>query len=259
MQQSGKRDRDGFVLRGGHGSRLEAFVDASFAFAMTLLVIFFNQLPETVAELRHALLRVPTFVVCFVLLASFWIGHRRFSRRFGLETPFATALSLALVLVVLVFVYPLRMVISAFLSSISGGALPSELGIDPARIALDMQTAFIVYSVGVGLLSLILWRLNRHAAQHAEALRLDARERCLLQGDIGVHRILAMLAAISIVFSLVLIAVDSDSSLLNSLPMWVYAASGVLLPWHETRARRGLAALNAGADSAADIETESAA
>ncbi|MGY0504868.1 TMEM175 family protein [Luteimonas sp. e5] len=246
MQHSGKRDRDGFVLRGGQGSRLEAFVDASFAFAMTLLVIFFNQLPETVAELRHALLRVPTFVVCFVLLASFWIGHRRFSRRFGLETPFATALSLGLVLVVLVFVYPLRMVISAFLSSISGGALPSELGIDPARIALDMQTAFIVYSVGVGLLSLILWRLNRHAVQHAEALRLDAREHCLLQGEIGVHCILALLAAISIVFSLMLIAADSDSSLLNSLPMWVYAFSGVLLPWHWARVTRELEALEAG-------------
>ena len=104
MQQPGKRDKEGFLLRGEEVSRIEAFVDASFAFAMTLLVIFYNDLPDTVTELRQALLRVPTFVVCFVLLAMFWLGHNRWSRRFGIENAYTTALSLALVLVVLVCV-----------------------------------------------------------------------------------------------------------------------------------------------------------
>ena len=119
QQAAGKRDKDGFLLRGEEVSRIEAFVDASFAFAMTLLVIFYNDLPDTVAELRQALLRVPTFVVCFVLLGMFWLAHNRWSRRFGLENAYTTTLSLALVLVVLVFVYPLRMVISAFLGTIT--------------------------------------------------------------------------------------------------------------------------------------------
>ena len=35
MQQPGKRDKEGFLLRGEEVSRIEAFVDASFAFAMT--------------------------------------------------------------------------------------------------------------------------------------------------------------------------------------------------------------------------------
>ena len=132
MQTVTQRDEDGFRLRGLEVTRTEAFVDASFAFAMTLLVIFYNDLPDTVTELRQALLRVPTFVVCFVLLAMFWLGHNRWSRRFGIENAYTTALSLALVLVVLVFVYPLRMVISAFLGAISGGALPISIFTRPS-------------------------------------------------------------------------------------------------------------------------------
>ena len=45
----------GFRLRGQQVTRLETFVDAAFAFSLTLLVIFFNDLPDTVAELRDAL------------------------------------------------------------------------------------------------------------------------------------------------------------------------------------------------------------
>lgn len=253
MQQPGKRDKEGFLLRGEEVSRIEAFVDASFAFAMTLLVIFYNDLPDTVTELRQALLRVPTFVVCFVLLAMFWLGHNRWSRRFGIENAYTTALSLALVLVVLVFVYPLRMVISAFLGAISGGALPSELGIDPANLAGDMQTAFIVYSVGVGVLSVILWLLNRHAQAQADELQLDARERQLLLGEVGMHRIQWLLAAASIACSLILLWVDSPNSFLNSIPMWVFALSSFLLPMHWARVSRRLQAMEAAPLAAAAI------
>ncbi len=61
----------GFRRRGHQVTRTETFVDAAFAFSLTLLVIFHNDLPQTVAELRAALLRVPTFVLCFAMLALF--------------------------------------------------------------------------------------------------------------------------------------------------------------------------------------------
>ena len=238
MQTVTQRDEDGFRLRGLEVTRTEAFVDASFAFAMTLLVIFFNDLPDTVAELRHALLRVPTFVLCFTLLATFWLGHNRWSRRFGMEDAFTTVLSLAMVLVVLVFVYPLRMVISAFLATVSMGALPSELGLDHADPAFDMQTAFIVYSLGVGALSAILWILNRHAARHAHALELDARERHLLRGELGMHAIQSSIAVLSIATSLALLAIRPATPWPNSIPMWLYALNAIVLPLHWTRVMR---------------------
>src|SRR5687768_18589337 len=113
MDLNGLPLEDGFRLRGVQVTRLETFVDAAFAFSLTLLVIFFNELPDTVAELRDALRRVPTFAVCFVLLVLFWSAHNRWSRRYGLDDAKSTVLSLAMVLVVLVFGSRLRLLTSA--------------------------------------------------------------------------------------------------------------------------------------------------
>lgn len=254
-----KRDKDGFLLRGEEVTRLEAFVDASFAFAMTLLVIFFNELPDTVAELRDALWRVPTFALSFVLLSTFWLGHNRWSRRFGLEDATTTVLSLAFVLVVLVFVYPLRMVLSAFLNTISGGALPSELGIDPGNVVGDMMTAFIVYGFGVGLLSLVLWLLNRHSLRHADDLALEPRERHLLAAERDMHGIQAGIAVASILTCVLMWTWQPRTPVLLSLPMWLYALNSVLLPWHWKRAERGMPVGDVVVESAAEPVAEDVA
>ena len=85
---------NGFRLRGAQVTRLETFVDAAFAFALTLLVIAGDTLPESFAELREALRRTPVFVLCFVLVAMFWSSHNRWSRRYGLEDGWSTVLSM---------------------------------------------------------------------------------------------------------------------------------------------------------------------
>ena len=232
------RDPAGFRLRGHQVTRIETFVDAAFAFSLTLLVIFHNDLPHTVAELRAALLRVPTFVLCFAMLAMFWAAHNRWSRRFGLDDARSTLLSLAFVLVVLVYVYPLRMVISSFVSMLTGGALPSELGFDPAHQMLDLQTAFIVYSLGFGLLSGIVWLLNRHALRHADVLELDAEERYQVRSELGSHAILAGCALLSLLLSGLVLALDADNAFAGGLPMWVYAGLSVTMPLYWTRRER---------------------
>ena len=232
------RDASGFRQRGRQVTRTETFVDAAFAFSLTLLVIFHNDLPQTAAELRAALLRVPTFVLCFAMLALFWAAHNRWSRRFGMDDPRSVVLSLAFVLVVLVYVYPLRMVISSFLALVSAGALPSELGFDPARRGLDLQTTFMVYSVGFLLLSLIVWLLNRHALRHAHALSLDAEERYQTASEIGSHAIQAGCALLSLCLSLVILATGAHGWVTGGLPMWVYATLSVVMPLYWTHRER---------------------
>lgn len=237
----------GFRRRGGNVTRLETFVDAAFAFSLTLLVISYNELPGSVMEMREALRRVPTFVACFALIAMFWAGHNRWSRRFGLEDTRSTVLSLAFVLVVLVYVYPLRMVISAGLSVLSGGWVPNELGGFGGDWLLDLQTLFVTYSAGFGLLSLLLWLLNRHARANASALRLDAFERFQLDSELGLQAIGALTALVSTLTSLVVLAFDWREGLAVSLPMWAYALMGVVIPVYFQRrdrrlAREGLAA-----------------
>ena len=66
-----------FYNRGRDTTRLEAFVDAAFAFALTLLVISFDAVPTNYNELITALKSVPAFVSMalagFCLPFSLWI------------------------------------------------------------------------------------------------------------------------------------------------------------------------------------------
>nr|WP_238345791.1 DUF1211 domain-containing protein [Luteimonas saliphila] len=243
----GRLDRDGsgFRLRGGQVTRLETFVDAAFAFSLTLLVIVTSDLPQTATELREALKKVPTFAACFAVLMMFWGAHNRWSRRVGLEDAKSTLLSLAFVLVVMVYVYPLRMVSSSFLSLVTGGWLPNELGIDPDHVMRDLQTTFIVYGLGFGLLAWLLWRLNAHAQHRADALALDANERHLLRTEAGSHAILTLVSLASLVFALALYIADpklrGPMRVFAGLPMWCYATLGLWMPWYHTyRERRRL-------------------
>jgi uncharacterized membrane protein len=61
-------------------TRLEGFSDAVFAFALTLLVVSL-EVPETYAELMHAMRGFLSFGICFALLANVWHNHCRFFRR----------------------------------------------------------------------------------------------------------------------------------------------------------------------------------
>lgn len=232
------RDASGFRQRGHQVTRTETFVDAAFAFSLTLLVIFHNDLPQTAAELRSALLRLPTFVLCFSMLALFWAAHNRWSRRFGMDDARSVVLSLAFVLVVLVYVYPLRMVISSFLAMLTGGALPSELGFDPARQMVDLQTTFIVYSAGFFLLSFIIWWLNRNALRQAHAVPLDEEERYQTRSEIGSHAVLAGTALLSLCLSLLILASGAQGWLVGGLPMWVYATLSLTMPLYWMRRDR---------------------
>ncbi len=125
--------------RGGGATRLEAFVDAAFAFAVTLLVISADRVPDSVRALVLALKQVPAFAAGFALLALFWYAHVRWSRHYRLDGMLATLLSLLLVFLVLVYVYPLRLLLGTFFAWITAGWLPMPLS-DVAQRAVVMAS-----------------------------------------------------------------------------------------------------------------------
>ena len=61
----------GFRLRGMEITRLETFVDAVFAFAITMLVIAAQQIPDDVETLLAAFKDVPVFVASIIVLGFF--------------------------------------------------------------------------------------------------------------------------------------------------------------------------------------------
>ncbi|MEO8012118.1 MAG: TMEM175 family protein [Dokdonella sp.] len=173
LLDSARRDDDGFRDRGGEVTRAEAFFDAAFAFAVTLMVISIDEIPKSSAELLLALKSIPAFGASFLLITLFWRGHSDWSRRFGLNDRYSQRLALALVFLVLIFVYPLRMVFSSFFSWITDGALPADLRFAEAD---DVRLMFLVFAVAFGSMGAMMVALYRHAWSQRNAIGLDPVE-----------------------------------------------------------------------------------
>ena len=224
--------KDGFRLRGESISRLETFVDAAFAFAVTLMVISPSGIPKSMDELVLALHRVPTMAACFVIMMMFWAGHDRWSRRYGLDNTASTFLSLALVLGVLVFVYPQRIILSGAMSFVTGGWTPAEVELHSIGQLLDV---YAVYALGYGYLSGVLVLLDREALRHADELRLDALERLETKRDLGSHLIFLGSAVLSM--ALTFLARRGPDWLANA-PGFAYMAIGPAMHFHHARFHR---------------------
>lgn len=170
------RHEDGFFQRGAEVTRIEAFVDAAFAFAITLMVISIDQIPDSIDALERALKAIPSYAASFLLIALFWRGHADWSRRYGLDDRRSQRLSLLLVFLVLIFIYPLRMVFDALFSWVSSGWLPAKFSLSSLS---DLRLMFAVFALAFGSMGLVSSLLYVHAWRLRDRIGLDALERDL--------------------------------------------------------------------------------
>lgn len=175
MRMPKTHTRDGFLVRGTEMTRLETFVDAAFAFAVTLLVIGAgDNIPTSYGEFILAMQRVPAFALCFGTIAFFWYAHNIWSRRYGLDDSASTVLSLVLIFVVLVFVYPLKAVYSGaflFLPAITPESVFTYRSVE------DFRAVLIIFGLGFSSLSSVIAGLNWHALRVADSIGLSPMER----------------------------------------------------------------------------------
>jgi len=158
--------KDGFRLRGTEVSRIDAFSDVVFGFALTLIVVS-QQVPRTYAELHNLLLGFPTFFICFILLISLWWEHYRFFRRYGLHDPATILINAALLITVLFYVYPLK-----FLFTIATG----HVAADVFTSQLQVRELMIVYGAGFAAIYFCLAALYWNAWRQRLHLRLTPLE-----------------------------------------------------------------------------------
>src|SRR2546422_9634897 len=118
----------GFRLRGMEMTRLETFIDAAFAFAITMLVIAAQQIPDDIKTLLAAFKNVPAFVASIIVLGIFWRGHWLWSRRYGLEDGISIFISWAMLATILIYIYPLRAVFGSMWFLLSDGRGGQALG-----------------------------------------------------------------------------------------------------------------------------------
>lgn len=209
------------ISRGTQTTRLETFVDAAFAFALTMLVVSVDSVPQSFDELVDAMKRVPAFAASFLITVMFWLGHYRWSRRYGIEDTGSVALSLLLVFLVLVFLYPLRLMMSGAFSSVSGGWLPGEVEI--TRFS-HLQFLFVLYGIAFSLMSGVLLALYARTRRINLEPPLSTEDRAVAGVEVQAWGILASLGAISAVLTLLLPPRHIGFA------VWIYASLAVIMP-----------------------------
>jgi uncharacterized membrane protein len=209
---------DGFYHRGAEVTRLEAFVDASFAFALSLLVIAGNDMPRSTDDLFNSLKTIPAYGASFLLLIEFWRSHANWSRRYGLDDGYSQRLSLLLIFLVLIFVYPMNMVFGSLFSVLSNGYLPLRFAVHDAS---DFRLLFVTFGVAFFSMGLVMALLYGNALAKAEALGLDALEQALTKLTLKRWMIVPTVAGISILLAIFLPR-SLDQTLWMGLPGFVY-------------------------------------
>jgi uncharacterized membrane protein len=157
--------------------RLDAFVDAAFAFAVSLLIIAGGEPLRSFDDLLTALARIPAFACGFALLMLFWIAHRTWSSLSPERGSWATLLSLTVVFSVLVFVFPLRLLVETATHFLSGGALP---GRGLVSTLAELRGTYVIYGVGFAILSVqyaLLFRQAGRALESADRVRRVAADQ----------------------------------------------------------------------------------
>lgn len=155
-------------------TRLEVFTDAAFAFAAAMLAISIDEIPGNYPELLNALKDAPAFAASFAILMLFWRAHQKWSEQYGLEDFPAVALTALLILVVMIYVYPLKILFGSAFEALSGGSLQSSF-------QLQSQTEFrgvlTIYGLGFAAMSALIAALYMHAWRCRKALSLNGSEQ----------------------------------------------------------------------------------
>lgn len=150
-----------FRLRGREVSRVEAFSDVVFGFALTLIVVSL-EVPTSYAELLNTMRGLPAFAICFAILTWVWHVHHTFFRRYALTDEITIALNTALLFIVLFYIYPLKFMFSFVTGQIQGG--------------LNGRSLMYIYGLGFMGIFILFFLLYGHAWRLRDELELNQVE-----------------------------------------------------------------------------------
>jgi hypothetical protein len=220
----------GFRLRGMEMTRLETFIDAAFAFAISMLVIAAQQIPDNIQTLLAAFKNVPTFVCSIAVLGIFWRGHWLWSRRYGLEDGASILISWAMIVTILIFIYPLKAIFGAMWYLLSSGEIGQPFSLHTTES--QARTIFAIYALGLIAISAEILLLNLRAWQLRGPLRLNEWESLVTRGELSGWSIPVSVGIVSLVFALTLPREQIQWS------GWGYLSMIILVPLHNYYLKR---------------------
>lgn len=201
--------------RGHEVTRIEAFSDAVFAFAVTLLIISL-EVPKSFTELLEAMRGFFSFAISFLFLFVVWYNQCLFFRRFGMQDPMTIALNGVLLFAVLFFVYPLKFLYSLFTMQYT-----IELK--------DAPLLMITYSSGFCAIYLLFALMYKHAYNKRFELELTEEEQYHVRTQKYSHFALAGTGALSILIACV---VPPEKS---GYAGWAYCLLGPVMTFLHSR------------------------
>lgn len=176
-------------------SRLEAFSDAAFAFALTLLVVSLD-VPRSYGDLTRTMTGIPSFACCFALLVWIWHEHNMFFRRYGLQDGWTVVVNSGLLFVTLFYVYPLKFMFDSMFAEL--GAVE---GLQRMTLA-QLSKAAAIYGFGFCALFLLFALLYVRAYRKRDDLRLSPIETLETRAYIGHHLVSAAVGLLSVAVAL---------------------------------------------------------
>jgi uncharacterized membrane protein len=151
-----------FRNRAREVTRVEAFSDVVFGFALTLIVISL-EVPRSFDALMTAMRGFLGFAICFAVLTWIWHCHYTFFRRYALQDGITITLNSFLLFIVLFYVYPMK-----FMFSIVTREVQSTYK--------DAPKLFVIYGLGFAGIFLLFLLMYVHAYKLRTKLRLNAVE-----------------------------------------------------------------------------------
>jgi hypothetical protein len=200
-------------------SRLLAFSDGVFALSATLLVVTLGEVPGSYDELMDAVGRFPAFALAFAALVSLWWNHRQFFAAYPLGDAATVVLNSLLLLVVLLYVYPLKLLAEVIAELFLGAAPDVTAGMEEPEI----RGLFLVFGAAVFAVTALVGALHLRAWLLRDALGLDELGRFELRQEALVYAAIAGVALLSMGVAALGLGLGWG------LPFWVYALSPALV------------------------------
>jgi len=190
-------------------SRIEAFSDAVFAFAATLLVVSLDS-NANFSLLHTNATSFITFGVSFFVLVALWSVHYNFFRRNDYMDNWIIALNSILLFVVLYYVFPLKSLMDTWFG---GQGLSIE----------DFSSLFQLYSLGFLLIFLCVALMYFRAYKKNTASPETTMTLLFYARHFGIYVFVSLISIGLAKFKV---------GLLLALPGIVYALLGPLCYWH---------------------------
>ncbi len=156
-----------FRNRAHEVTRVEAFSDVIFGFAISLLVVSLEA-PKTYAQMMEMLRGFLPFTICFWIFIDIWFEHHHFYKRYAMQDKTTMALNTFLLFVILFYVYPLKYMFTLDTQILMGQRVDIPAG--------GGTVLFTIYGIGVTSVFWLLAAMYGNAWRHRADLQLNAVE-----------------------------------------------------------------------------------